>query len=636
MIRYLMHYAAEKDQYKWLNEIIALSLKNNYQPGLAYKNYYEGCLLKDKLMYDAAIGKFKNCINVLDSLGIVQPSEYPLSAIGLLYDRTGRQMEKFLYYSDKLFFYNAKGPVENTANCLNGEAEFYLFLADYEKAIDHYKAARKVYNSFDSIGAVNQIGLIGNAFLQWGNILKAEEYLKSGLKESLRTNNNRSTLFCYNNLANLYFIKQDFDKAMQYCFDMTIQFPDLSPEYKAINMVNRAAIHLRLNNADSALYYLNAANAIRQQEPLALVQQYGNFEIDFYYYLYFARLGNFRKAVKSLETALHKAKVSAYFPFILKYTDELHQYLLKNGDSLHSFNYLKQYKSIKDSLDTVIKLSRITSYEIEQYEQLQDNEIQQRQTKKANQRIYFLIGAAFFLMISLGMLSRYLYIRRTDKEKLTADFKKQLAQAEIKALRAQMNPHFIFNCLTSINCFILDHNHEVASEYLIKFSKLMRLILENSMNDTVTIEKELEALKLYIELESVRYDNKFTFECHVDKCINTNITMIPPMLLQPFIENSIWHGLMHKGSPGTITLDIKKLNSDFLKILISDDGIGREKAAEKSDKSGNHKSHGLQVTSHRIEMLNKLYAAGASLHIIDLKDDSGLAIGTRVELIIPF
>jgi LytS/YehU family sensor histidine kinase len=199
-----------------------------------------------------------------------------------------------------------------------------------------------------------------------------------------------------------------------------------------------------------------------------------------------------------------------------------------------------------------------------------------------------------------------------------------------------MNPHFIFNSLNSINSFVMDQKHEIASDYLVKFSKLIRLILDNSRSETISIEKELETLRLYVLLEAARFDNKFKCVYHIAENVNTNSIMIPPMLLQPFVENAIWHGLMQKAGEGTITLEIKKQDEEFLNISISDDGIGREKAAELKSKSATHKSHGLKVTSQRIEMMNKLNSSGAHVNIIDLKDEQGNASGTRVEIIIPF
>jgi sensor histidine kinase YesM len=138
-------------------------------------------------------------------------------------------------------------------------------------------------------------------------------------------------------------------------------------------------------------------------------------------------------------------------------------------------------------------------------------------------------------------------------------------------------------------------------------------------------------------------ENKFKCVYHIAEDVDTNSIKIPPMLLQPFVENAIWHGLMQKEGEGTISIDISMSNEQLimsneqlLKISITDDGIGREKAAELKSKSATHKSHGLKVTSQRIEMMNKLNSSGAKVNIVDLKDEQGNAVGTKVELIIPF
>ena len=279
--------------------------------------------------------------------------------------------------------------------------------------------------------------------------------------------------------------------------------------------------------------------------------------------------------------------------------------------------------------------AKIASFEIEQQQEQKEIEISQLQTQKTTQRNYYLMGGVLLVLIVLGIISRLRYIRKMDKELLTTNFKKQLAQAETKALRAQMNPHFIFNSLNSINSFIIARKHDIASDYLIKFSKLIRLILDNSRSEIISLEKELETLKIYVILENARFKNKFNCIYDIAEDIDTNSTMIPPMLLQPFVENAIWHGLMQKESPGAITIAIRQENEDFLNISITDDGIGREKAAELKSKSATHKSHGLKVTSQRIEMMNKLNSSGAKVNITDLKDEQGHATGTRVELIIP-
>jgi LytS/YehU family sensor histidine kinase len=215
-------------------------------------------------------------------------------------------------------------------------------------------------------------------------------------------------------------------------------------------------------------------------------------------------------------------------------------------------------------------------------------------------------------------------------------FEKKIAETEMIALRAQMNPHFIFNCLNSIKLYTLENDSQTASEYLTKFSQLIRLVLENSRSEKVTLYKELETLKLYIELEAMRFKDKVQYQLHVASQIDQQYTEIPPLLLQPYVENAIWHGLMHKEAGGNITIDISQPAEYLLHIEITDDGIGREMAREHKSKSATRqKSFGLKMTSERLEAINHIYQTNTEVKIIDLVDSKGKATGTKVIIEIP-
>jgi tetratricopeptide (TPR) repeat protein len=619
---------------KYLKEAIDFSKKNNYRYGLAFENYYESQLLLDDGRYVEAFDKCQRCIDALDSLRIIQPLGYPLYKIGYLFDLSGRQTDKFRYYTEKAAFYQDHGPIENTAQCFHNIAGYYFFLPDYDKAIEYYIRARDAFKSFDPFSAENDLECVGVSYLEWGNLDKAEEYMKSALNELVLLDEVYISFYCYCKLGEIYFKRHDYKQALNYFREARLYYFDNLDQ--ATNLTNIAAVYLQLNTPDSAFYYLTAADKIRTQEKYMIFSGRGKLEIEFNFYKYYLATGDPKKALQCLEKALQEAQAIRNLPFILKYTNELHSFLLKEGDSLSALRYLIQYQSFQDSLNKMNTQARIATFEIEQQAQLKENEIEQLQTQKATQRNYYLIGGALILMIVFAVISRLRYKRKRDEQQLQADFKKQLAQAETKALRAQMNPHFIFNSLNSINSFVIEQKHEIASDYLIKFSKLIRLILDNSRSETISLDKELETLKLYVILESARFDNKFKCVYKISEEVNTNSIMIPPMLLQPFVENAIWHGLMQKEGEGTITVEIKKQDEEFLNISIIDDGIGREKAAQLKSKSATHTSHGLKVTSQRIDMMNKLNSTGAQVRIFDLKDDQGHAMGTKVELIIPF
>jgi LytS/YehU family sensor histidine kinase len=207
----------------------------------------------------------------------------------------------------------------------------------------------------------------------------------------------------------------------------------------------------------------------------------------------------------------------------------------------------------------------------------------------------------------------------------------------MKALRAQMNPHFIFNSLNSIQKYILQNDHFAASQYLTRFSILIRLILDHSNQNNILLSSELDLLKLYIEMEGLRFDNKFNYEIKVDTDINTDTTEVPSMLIQPYIENAIWHGLLHKEEKGNLLVAFKKGDGNNLIVTIQDDGIGRQKAADlKSKQALKKKSYGMQITEDRIQIINQTQNINATCIVEDIKDTNGNGAGTKVILTIPF
>ncbi len=251
---------------------------------------------------------------------------------------------------------------------------------------------------------------------------------------------------------------------------------------------------------------------------------------------------------------------------------------------------------------------------------------------------WFRIGVVLAVVAAGWSLYRYRLNQLKKKQKLKSEYEKKLANVEMSALLAQMNPHFLFNSLNSIDSYIIRNESRQASEYLNNFARLMRLILQNSRSNYISLKDELEALDLYLQMESLRFKNKFSYSIKVDEDVDTSSIVIPPMLIQPYVENAIWHGLMHNtnGKPGQVELQVLR-KDDNLVCLITDNGIGRKKADElKAKKQNNHKrSMGMQITRDRIEIINKLYNMQASVHIHDLVTDQGEAAGTQVELTIP-
>lgn len=253
---------------------------------------------------------------------------------------------------------------------------------------------------------------------------------------------------------------------------------------------------------------------------------------------------------------------------------------------------------------------------------------------------WFKITLVFLFLLIVYFIYQNRINAIKKREQLKTSFNKQIAELESKALRSQMNPHFVFNSLNSIQNYIVKNDTESSTKYLSKFAKLTRLIFDHSQQQFITLQQEINALKTYVELEQFRFKNKFKFIIHLDKEIDEKSIEIPPLIIQPFIENAIWHGIMHKETEdenyiGEIRLNIE-LKEDYLEIIITDNGIGRLKSAEiKKTSTSDHQSSGMRLTKERLNILNLNKKLEITCNVIDLYDINGLATGTQVIINIP-
>jgi ligand-binding sensor domain-containing protein len=244
------------------------------------------------------------------------------------------------------------------------------------------------------------------------------------------------------------------------------------------------------------------------------------------------------------------------------------------------------------------------------------------------------------LVALLSALIWWLYQRQVrlfetrEKEKIRVQ--QQLSDLEMKALRSQMNPHFVFNALNSVQNFILKNDPREASRYLTKFARLMRLILENSESPMVTLAREIELLRYYTELEQLRFNHRFEFDFVIDPNLDPEAIAIPGMLIQPHIENAIWHGLMHKTDLGHLWIRMIKMDENTVICEIEDDGVGRVRTAEiEKDRAKPHRSTGLANIKHRLELLNAQRESDIRFDFEDLYTEIGQARGTKIIVRMP-
>ena len=213
--------------------------------------------------------------------------------------------------------------------------------------------------------------------------------------------------------------------------------------------------------------------------------------------------------------------------------------------------------------------------------------------------------------------------------------KQQISELEMKSIRSQMNPHFIFNSLQSIQTFMLQKNTDEANTYLLKFAKLMRIVLENSQYQEVPLNEDLQALELYMQLESLRLNYPFTYQIELDESIDADLIKIPPLILQPFVENAIWHGLQYKTESGHINIFISKTNNG-LACKVEDNGVGRDTSKKVSQPMlMKRESLGMKLTEERLNILSELKRVKAFFNITDLFNSENKPIGTRIEVSLP-
>ena len=268
---------------------------------------------------------------------------------------------------------------------------------------------------------------------------------------------------------------------------------------------------------------------------------------------------------------------------------------------------------------------------LEKDQELHENQIEllrkdaELQNESIEKQQLFIYGLT--VMVALIIFSAYLLFRNVQKKKLANQL------LAVKSLRSQMNPHFIFNALNSVNSFISKNDTRQANKYLSDFSRLMRTVMENSQKDFVPLSEELEVLQLYLKLEHFRFQDKFDYALDVNPDIPVDEFQIPPMLIQPYIENAIWHGLRYKEEKGHLDVLID-LKDDKLILKICDDGIGRKRSQElKTPNQRSQQSTGMRNTKNRIHLLNKIYQSNISTIIQDISENE--KTGTHVTVTIP-
>jgi tetratricopeptide (TPR) repeat protein len=485
------------------------------------------------------------------------------------------------------------------ASIYNNIGNIYADLKNYSKAMDYYSRYLAIAGKINSkVDEMNALINIGDIRTEMNDSQKGLEYFNRALSIATQLNNKRISAAILNNIGEIYLKQKNEKEASVYfqkCLSLSAETNNENAKATALNSL--AEIYLHQRNYKQAVAFSRRSLQL-SKELNDLGWQANAYET----------LSKTYEAKKNFEEALYNYKQS----------DLLKDSLL-NGQKKQEitslemkYNFDRKEAEIKAAAD---KTQALAAAELNR----------QKVLKNAS------LGIAVLLVL-LGISGVVLYKRRKDtlEKKKEAEFNAQVAYTEMKALRAQMNPHFIFNSLNSINDYIDKHDTTTATLYTTRFAKLMRMILENSEQKEILLSEDLKALELYLQLESMRMENKFDYQIKVDEDIDPENTLIPPLILQPFVENSIWHGISKKQGPGKILISIKK-EGNMINCIVEDNGIGMKESAVSKTENENQskKSLGMKITKARIDIMNKMKKSNAKI------TESNLEEGTKIEIQLP-
>ncbi|MGB5204165.1 MAG: histidine kinase [Eudoraea sp.] len=526
----------------------------------------------------------------------------------------------------------------------------------YIQSRDYKNAALVLHPLEDVKGLVpyQKIGLyelLGDVYKGFDETNKAIAYYEEGLKVAVKNQVSPKIPDLNSKIADAYAQDNRLEEAESY-YDNSLKLSSQQAPQRAIQEKEKVAdFYNRKNQYDDeiklrkkslnelqALPGMAAKSAGATDEKDTITAQRINYKIANAY----AAQDKYDEAIPYLEESIKEADSENDLIVQKDATRKLSEVYRDKGDFSKAFETYQKYVAIVDTLylrkeqeisqasrfsrEIAASQGRITGLEKERELSQSKYDLaltEQQLALESNRRQKWIIYSLVVGML-LTALAAYFFYRSNRQQQLANNL------LALKSLRSQMNPHFIFNALNSVNNYIAKNDERSANRYLSEFSTLMRAVLENSEEDFISLSRELELIELYVKLEHSRFPEKFDYTISLDEQIDTEAFQIPPMLLQPYIENAIWHGLRYKEEKGTLSIEMAQKGIDIIEIRITDNGIGRKRSRElKTSNQKTQNSKGMGNIKKRIAILNTMYKDKVSVSVQDLNED---ATGPRVIL----
>lgn len=561
---------------------------------------------------------------------------------------------------------------------LNSLGIIYRDISNYEKALETHQKAYQLAELVNNIELeVNSLNMIGVVYRRMDAIKPALDFHKKALDIANKVEKPSQTLkasiaVSQNSMGNIYLTLKQYDLAIKEFEKSLIIEKQLNNRLGlAINYQNlgyadeaKGELELALKNYKRSLDYNNQIDSevgrvicynsigqvyIKQKKytDAKIIIEEGlkkaiKLNDQFYIASAYINLGwtqmemnSLKEAEQNLKKGLTTAENYNLKSAIVEASIKLSELYNKTGDYKAAMTYYKNAIELEKTIFNERNMQYVSDIIIKYENEAKNKEIQALSSEneivksklERNQKIFWftLLG----LLIIAGLVLAFNRNQQLKQEK-------QILTLEQDMLRSQMNPHFIFNSLNSIKLYIINNEKENAVYYLNKFSKLIRKILIASTEKEMTLEDELDTMKLYMNIENIRFSNEIDFQVEVDPSINTSNIRVPSLILQPFLENALWHGLSSKEDNKEILLKVTKPSEDFVTIIITDNGVGRKESSRiNSNKILKRKSVGIAITKARLANFSKGYTSDYKIEIEDLYDSNGVASGTKVIVNIP-
>ena len=588
----------ERDTIK-MNALVRKSKAFNYPEGESFALNNLGVFLRNNSLYERAIAMHKKANALAIETNNLELRVINLNNIGVVYRRMDLVKPALDFHSKALDIARSvdkpsKEIKYNIAVSQNSVGNIYLVLEQYELAMRQFQKSLIIEKEADNkLGLAINYQNIGFAYEAQGELDNALRNYEKSLDFNNQINSELGRVICYNSIGKVY-IKQERYNDAKTIIEKALE--------KALNIGDQfyiASSYINLGSAQKHLG-LNDLSETNLKTGLDLSKKYG------------------------LKLSIVEAQ---------KYLSELYELTNKPNLALNAYrDAVELEKTIANDRNLRYVNDVIIQYENEaknnQIKALANENVLVKSRLESNKKLfwYSILGLAI-----IGAILVALYRTRQLQQE------KQILTLEQDMLRSQMNPHFIFNSLNSIKLYIINNEKENAVYYLNKFSKFIRKILVASTEKEISLEDELDTMKLYMNIENIRFSNEIHFEVTIEDTINTSRIKVPSMILQPFIENALWHGLSAKEEDDKkINLKVYQTNDDFVTISIEDNGIGRARSTKINDgKLLKRKSVGISLTKARLANFSKGYTGDFKIRIEDLYDNNQKASGTKVIVEIP-